>query len=648
MTLFAFLGVLVGLLCWAVWVMAAVDAVGRSPDNFKRGPKALWLVVLFLVPTISGLAWSGSQHGWTGRTSTGNGSGGWLIASHGLAALAGQPAVQFRVPFGSDSSVVDDGFAFDAVNIYDDAVPPGCAVSPSPADGATDVWVDDNLSWSAGPGGTPTSYDVYFGTSPTPPFVVNQAGTTYDPGTMAFGGTYYWQIVPKNSFGDATGCPVWSFTTFAPLVPTYSQDFNGASFPGWTQENTNGDAYIWGVQTTYRRGTSGAAAGIRWNSALAMNDWLFTPPLQLTGGVTYGVRFFYRGASTSWTERMEVKWGSANSSAAMTEGPIFNDPAINFTTMKEAIATFTPTTSGVYYIGFHGYSAADQFWLIVDDVTIYDTADSVWQWQGDVDGDWFKNGNWEGDIVPGELDQVQIPAVVTLAGAQPLATAPTIGTSSEASYGRVLDLTVNPGAVLTLAAAHNLKVNGTLTNNGTLQQTKNVPVGTTSFLNVKNVAGTTDKYFGVDITATGGSLGDTTVQVHGNQQCPLASPGMIDRCYSVTPTTPAAANIKFYFSEPEFTPYGHPLPALNVFNYHSGSWNLQTRGTDSGTCTTGALSCFVEGTGISTYSPFGLTQAGPNALRLASAAASPVLLLWPAALLAALVAAGAVAVRRRR
>lgn len=57
MTLIAFLGVLVGLLCWAVWVMAAVDAVGRSPDKFTRGSKALWLAVLFLVPTISGLAW---------------------------------------------------------------------------------------------------------------------------------------------------------------------------------------------------------------------------------------------------------------------------------------------------------------------------------------------------------------------------------------------------------------------------------------------------------------------------------------------------------------------------------------------------------------------------------------------------------------
>lgn len=590
--------------------------------------------------TISGLAWSGSQHGWTGRTSSGNGSGGWLVASHGLAALAGQPAVQFRVAFGADGSVQDDGFAFDAVNIYDDAVPPGCAINPSPADGATEVWWDADLTWAAGPGGTPTSYDVYFGTSPTPPFVVNQSGTTYDPGTMPYGTTYYWQIVPKNSYGSATGCPVWSFTTFAPVTPGfYSQHFDG-TVTGWTVENTNGDAYTWGVQTTYRRGTSGAAAGVRWNSAQAMDDWLFTPPLQLTGGVTYAVRFFYRAASASYPERMEVKWGNANSSAAMTNGPIFDDPNINFTTMKEAIATFTPATSGIYFVGFHGYSAADKFWLILDDVTVYDASDPVWEWQGGVDDDWFKNANWEGGIVPGELDQVKIPAAPT--------NQPTVGTSSEPSYGRVQDLTVDPNATLTLAAAHNLKVNGTLTNNGTLQQTLNVPLATpTMFLNVKSVGGT-DKYFGAEINATVSALGDTTVKVHGNQQCPLASPSMIGRCYDVTPTTVGPADIKFYFTEPEFTPYNHPLPALQVFNYHSGTWNLQTRGTDSGTCNPGAINCFVEGTNISAYSPFGMTEAGPNALRLGSTSAEAAPVPWPAAALLAAAVAAVLAVARRR
>ncbi len=62
--------------------------------------------------TING---AGVGEGWTGRG--GSGSGGWVEAEHALDGLAGQAAVTLRVLFGSDSSVVDDGFAFDNVRV---------------------------------------------------------------------------------------------------------------------------------------------------------------------------------------------------------------------------------------------------------------------------------------------------------------------------------------------------------------------------------------------------------------------------------------------------------------------------------------------------------------------------------------------------
>ena len=90
-------------------------------------------------------------------------------------------------------------------------VPPPCATTPSPANGATGVNTLTSLSWAAAAGAT--SYDVYFGTSPAPPFVVNQAGTSYNPGTLAGNTTYYFQVIPKNVNGSAAACTVWSFTT---------------------------------------------------------------------------------------------------------------------------------------------------------------------------------------------------------------------------------------------------------------------------------------------------------------------------------------------------------------------------------------------------------------------------------------------------
>jgi uncharacterized repeat protein (TIGR01451 family) len=95
--------------------------------------------------------------------------------------------------------------------------PAGCPSGPvltSPANGASGVTMS-SLSWSAATGAT--SYDVYFGTSSSPPKVTNTAGTTYSTGTLASNTTYYWRIVaifPSCS----TSSPTWSFTT-ATLAP---------------------------------------------------------------------------------------------------------------------------------------------------------------------------------------------------------------------------------------------------------------------------------------------------------------------------------------------------------------------------------------------------------------------------------------------
>lgn len=88
--------------------------------------------------------------------------------------------------------------------------PPGKATSPSPANGATGVSTGATLSWSAGSGAT--SHDVYFGTSTNPASQGNQTATTFNPGTLAAGTTYYWRVDEVNADGTTTG-DLWSFTT---------------------------------------------------------------------------------------------------------------------------------------------------------------------------------------------------------------------------------------------------------------------------------------------------------------------------------------------------------------------------------------------------------------------------------------------------
>jgi hypothetical protein len=98
---------------------------------------------------------------------------------------------------------------------------PNTPSGPSPANGATNVEINADISWTCSdPDADPITYDVYFGTTnpPTTKVSSNQVGTTYDPGALVASTTYYWQIVAKDNIiwdiGATTG-PVWSFTTKA-------------------------------------------------------------------------------------------------------------------------------------------------------------------------------------------------------------------------------------------------------------------------------------------------------------------------------------------------------------------------------------------------------------------------------------------------
>jgi beta-glucanase (GH16 family) len=95
------------------------------------------------------------------------------------------------------------------------AVEPTAPVLTSPVNGATGVVVSPALAWSPAFGAI--SYDVYFGASSPPPMVTNTTATSYAPGTLTAGRTYYWQIVAHNTAGQLASA-TWSFTTGAPAA----------------------------------------------------------------------------------------------------------------------------------------------------------------------------------------------------------------------------------------------------------------------------------------------------------------------------------------------------------------------------------------------------------------------------------------------
>jgi hypothetical protein len=93
-------------------------------------------------------------------------------------------------------------------------LPPTAVSSPSPTDAATNVANDVDLTWTDG-AHSPTAWAVYLsaaGPTFTGANLISSSASPADPGTLAYGTTYYWRVDQTNAAGTTTGA-VFSFTT---------------------------------------------------------------------------------------------------------------------------------------------------------------------------------------------------------------------------------------------------------------------------------------------------------------------------------------------------------------------------------------------------------------------------------------------------
>ncbi len=153
----------------------------------------------------------------------------------------------------------------------------------------------------------------------------------------------------------------------------YSMGFEPSEdFAGWTIENTNNDLKTWTIKST--GGHSGHyVARYSWSTTVAADDWLITKCLNLQAGKTYHVSYWYKVSFAGNPESFAVKIGNAPTSSAQTI-PIANYPHVINTSYVKGGANFTVPSDGVYYIGFHCYSAADEWNLYIDDISITEIA----------------------------------------------------------------------------------------------------------------------------------------------------------------------------------------------------------------------------------------------------------------------------------
>ena len=185
-------------------------------DNAGAGPTIGTVTVTETVPGSFTLV-SMSGTGWTC-------AGNVCTRSDILSPGTSYPPITVTVNIAGDAPPLETNLiavsgggspAVSAAYVLSIGGPPAPPVLVSPPNSAAGVLVAPTLVWNAA--NAATSYDVYFGASSAPPMVTNTTSTSYSPGILTSGATYYWQIVARNGIGT-TASAIWSFTTGVPAI----------------------------------------------------------------------------------------------------------------------------------------------------------------------------------------------------------------------------------------------------------------------------------------------------------------------------------------------------------------------------------------------------------------------------------------------
>ncbi|MGY0392108.1 T9SS type A sorting domain-containing protein [Bizionia sp. KMM 8389] len=188
---------------------------------------------------------------------------------------------------------------------------PDCASTPFPADGAVDV-PNGNITftWVAPTTGpAPTSYNLYAGETPTGDDYGLIGNFTELSAAITLTGDntlLYWVIKPVNGFVEATGCPVWSFTTAA-APPAPDNDLASGAY-NLPVGDTACETVVTGDTTSATLALSDAAScGIApvtdiWFSVTVPNTGEVTIETSNGVGVSDTVLAVYEGTPASLTE----------------------------------------------------------------------------------------------------------------------------------------------------------------------------------------------------------------------------------------------------------------------------------------------------------------------------------------------------------
>jgi hypothetical protein len=100
---------------------------------------------------------------------------------------------------------------------------------------------------------------------------------------------------------------------------------------------------------------------------------MITPPITMQASQLYIISFALKAPGWQGVpEALAVHFGMAPTIVAMnTNTPLYDNNNINLAAWTTILVPFTPATTGNYYFGWHAYSAMDNDYIAVDDISIF-------------------------------------------------------------------------------------------------------------------------------------------------------------------------------------------------------------------------------------------------------------------------------------
>lgn len=265
---------------------------------------------------------------------------------------------------------------------------PSCA-KPTALSGTPTSPTSADLSWTAPVNPPSNGYEWVVDQSASDPAGSGtpENGTSASVGSLMANTTYYLHV-RSNCGGNGYSAWATSATFKTPCNPASIPFFEGfesgysdqTEVAGcWSQESVSGTE-VWTANSTLTDYNRTPRSG-SFNAYLkySNNQWLFYP-VTLTGGTSYTFSVYARqDGATSTNAKISLAYGATATAAGMTN-VVVNEQGIINGNYQEVTGSFTPASSGTYYIGIKGNINFTPWYISLDDISLVPTPTSAVDW----------------------------------------------------------------------------------------------------------------------------------------------------------------------------------------------------------------------------------------------------------------------------